>query len=266
MSDAPLIEIHNATLYRGNTRVFDGLSLRIEQHEQVAIIGPNGAGKTTLLKAVNREIYPVVRDDSWVRIMGRDTWNVWELRSQIGIVSDDLQTRYKQRTAGLDVVLSGFFSSIGTHGLLASQVTPIQRNKARSIMAELGVLEFADVPLGRMSTGQQRRCLLARALVHEPATLILDEPTAGLDLAASFDYLARIRRLIQQGRNIVLVTHHLNEIPLDVERVVLLRDGRIVADGSKASVLTEANLTAAYGVPLKLNVVDGHYLAYPRHD
>ncbi len=266
MSAAPLIDVHNATLYRGSTRVFDGLSLKIEQHEQVAIIGPNGAGKTTLLKAVNREIYPVVKEDSWFRILGRDTWNVWELRSQIGIVSDDLQSRYVRTTVGLDVVLSGFFASIGTHGLLATRVTPAQRERARSIMDELGVLGYADVELGRMSTGQQRRCLLARALVHDPNTLILDEPTAGLDLAASFDYLARIRSLILKGRSIVLVTHHLNEIPTDVERVVLLCDGLIVADGPKASVLTQANLVAAYRVPLKLEVVDGHYLAYPSQE
>ncbi len=266
MSAAPLIDVHNATLYRGSTRVFDGLSLKIEQHEQVAIIGPNGAGKTTLLKAVNREIYPVVKEDSWFRILGRDTWNVWELRSQIGIVSDDLQSRYVRTTVGLDVVLSGFFASIGTHGLLATRVTPAQRERARSIMDELGVLGYADVELGSMSTGQQRRCLLARALVHDPNTLILDEPTAGLDLAASFDYLARIRSLILKGRSIVLVTHHLNEIPTDVERVVLLCDGLIVADGPKASVLTEANLVAAYRVPLKLEVVDGHYLAYPSQE
>ncbi len=266
MSAATLIDVHNATLYRGSTRVFDGLSLKIEQHEQVAIIGPNGAGKTTLLKAVNREIYPVVKEDSWFRILGRDTWNVWELRSQIGIVSDDLQSRYVRTTVGLDVVLSGFFASIGTHGLLATRVTPAQRERARSIMDELGVLGYADVELGSMSTGQQRRCLLARALVHDPNTLILDEPTAGLDLAASFDYLARIRSLILKGRSIVLVTHHLNEIPTDVERVVLLCDGLIVADGPKASVLTEANLVAAYRVPLKLEVVDGHYLAYPSQE
>jgi iron complex transport system ATP-binding protein len=264
MPDAALIDIRDATIYRGNTRVFDGLNLAIDQREHVAVIGPNGAGKTTLLKVINREIYPVAREGSWVRILGRDSWNVWELRSRIGVVSDDLQSRYRKRTTGLDVVLSGFFSSIGTHGLLRGDVLPAQREKARSIMAEVGMADHAGVPLGNMSTGQQRRCLLARALVHEPQTLILDEPTAGLDIAASFDYLTRIHRLIAAGRNIVVVTHHLNEIPADIERVVLLREGRIVADGSKAEVLTEQNLAAAYGVPMGLEVVEGHYLVFPR--
>jgi iron complex transport system ATP-binding protein len=114
-----------------------------------------------------------------------------------------------------------------------------------------------------MSTGQQRRCLLARALVHEPDTLILDEPTAGLDFAASFDYLARIRELSRTGHNILIVTHHLNEIPPDVERVILLAAGRIAADGDKASVLTSARLSRTYGTNVRVAEIDGHFLAYP---
>lgn len=262
-AEAALIEIHNATLYRGNTCVFENLSLSIGQHEQVAILGPNGAGKTTLLKLINREIYPVAKKNSWVKLLGKESWNVWELRAQIGIVSDDLQSRYLKTTAGLDVVLSGYLSSIGTHGLLAKQITDAQRTRALNIMVDLGVGAYADVPLSKMSTGQQRRCLLGRALVHDPATLILDEPTAGLDLSARFEYIDRIRRLVEQGRSIVLVTHHLNEIPPDIGRVILLRQGRIVADGPKHEVLNVANLVATYDTPLRLKIVDGYYLAYP---
>ena len=263
MSDAPLIEIRNATIYRGSTRVFQNFSLTIEQHEQVAVLGPNGSGKTTLLKVVNREIYPVLKDDSWVRILGRSRWNVWELRSHIGVVSHDLQTRYRNTITGLDVVLSGYLSSVGIHGVLARRISEAQKETARQVMHDLGVESFADTQLGNMSTGQQRRCLLGRALVHDPDTLILDEPTAGLDLSASFDYLARIRDLVSNGKNIVLVTHLLNEIPPDIERIVLLREGSIVADGPKEEVLTEENLLMTYGTPIKLARVDGYYLAYP---
>ncbi len=263
MSEAPLIDIRNATIYRGNTRVFDNFDLTIEQHEQVAILGPNGSGKTTLLKVVNREIYPVLRDDSWVRILGRSTWNVWELRSHIGVVSHDLQAKYRATTSGLDVVLSGYLSSVGIHGILAGRINVAQKTKARQVMHDLGVGSLADTPLRNMSTGQQRRCLLGRALVHDPDTLILDEPTAGLDLTASFDYLARVRDLVVKGKNIVVVTHLLNEIPPDIERIVLLREGSIVADGPKEAVLTEENLLTTYGTPIKLARVDGYYLAYP---
>jgi len=263
MTDPPLIDIRNATIYRGETRVFENFSVSIGQHEQAAILGPNGSGKTTLLKVINREIYPVRQNDSWVRILGRETWNVWELRSHIGIVSHDLQMRYRHSTTGLNVVLSGYLSSVGIHGQLSRQITSEQKEHAKSIMHELGIESLAATPLRKMSTGQQRRCLLARALVHNPDTLILDEPTAGLDLSASFDYLARIRRQIAGGKNIVLVTHLLNEIPPDIRRIILLREGRIVADGPKEEVLTEANLKKTYDADVRIAKVDGYYLAYP---
>ena len=261
--EPPLVEIRNATIWRRTTRVFDNLDLTIQQHERVAIVGPNGAGKTTLLKSINRELYPVARDGSVFRILGQETWNVWELRKHIGVVSQDLQQRYTPTTTALEVVVSGFHSSIGVHGVLASRVENSQVEAARGALDELGVGDLAATALRSMSTGQQRRCLLARALVHRPHTLILDEPTAGLDFAASFDYLERIRELARAGRNIVIVTHHLNEIPPEVDRVVLLKEGRIVADGRKEDVLTAARLSAIYATPIRVANVDGYYLAYP---
>ncbi|HZD52185.1 MAG TPA: ATP-binding cassette domain-containing protein [Woeseiaceae bacterium] len=259
----PLIDIHQATIYRGSTRVFDALSLEIGQGERVAILGPNGAGKTTLLKLINRELYPVAAKGSWVRILGRGTWNVWQLRSHIGLVSHDLQASYRSRTTALGVVLSGFLSSVGIHGVLERRISAEERKIARRTMQDLGIGELEDTAFGSMSTGQQRRCLLARALVHDPDTLILDEPTAGLDLAASFDYLSRIRRLVAEGRSIVLVTHMLNEIPPEIERVILLRAGRIFADGPKHRVLTAENLEVTYDTPVRLAQTDGYYVAWP---
>ena len=264
--EAPLVEIRNATLWRGSTCVFQHLDLTIEQHERVAIVGPNGSGKTTLLKAINRELYPVVRPDSVFRILGRDQWNVWELRKHIGVVSQDLQQRYTPTTTALEVVVSGFHSSIGVHGILADRVDRRQLDAARATLRELGIEALANTPLRSMSTGQQRRCILARALVHRPRTLILDEPTAGLDFAASFDYLQRVRHLSAAGRNIIVVTHHLNEIPPEIDRVVLLQDGRIAADGHKQEVLTEKMLSAVYKTAIRVAEIDGYYLAYPGRD
>jgi iron complex transport system ATP-binding protein len=263
MNEAPLIEVHNATIWRGTTRVFENLSLSIAQHERVAILGPNGSGKTTLLKTINRELYPVVADGSWIRIMGREQWNVWDLRKHIGVVSHDLHSRYTPTTTAIEVVVSGFYSSIGVHGILAQRVSNEQFAKAEDILGVLGIDSLARTPLKSMSTGQQRRCLLGRALVHEPQTLILDEPTVGLDFAASFDYLHRIRELSDSGHNIVLVTHHLNDIPPEVERVIVLKDGNVVADGDKASVLRGEFLSSVYETRIRVTRLDGYYLAYP---
>jgi len=263
MTEPPLIEIHNATIWRGTTRVFDDLTLSIQQHERVAILGPNGSGKTTLLKTINRELYPVVADGSWIRILGRENWNVWDLRRHIGVVSHDLQNRYSPATTALEVVVSGFYSSIGVHGTLANLVSREQVQKARETLRILGIASLHGTALRSMSTGQQRRCLLGRALVHEPQTLILDEPTVGLDFAASFDYLDRIRDLSDSGHNIVLVTHHLNEIPPEVERVIVLQDGAVVADGEKTAVLNSEFLSSVYETRIRVTELDGYFLAYP---
>lgn len=263
LPETKLIEIRNATIWRGKTCVFRNLDLEIDQHERVAILGPNGSGKTTLLKTLNRELYPVVKADSWVRILGHEKWNVWELRKRFGVVSHDLQQRYTPSTTALEVVVSGFFSSIGVHGTLSGLVDNYQLTAAAAALSELDIESLRDTPLKSMSTGQQRRCLLARALVHRPDTLILDEPTAGLDFAASFDYLEHLRRLALQGRNIVVVTHHLNEIPPEVDRVILLQNGRIAADGPKSTVLTGERLSEIYETGIRVAEIDGYYLAYP---
>jgi iron complex transport system ATP-binding protein len=263
MDEPLLIDICNATIWRGSTCVFAALDLEIAQHERVAILGPNGSGKTTLLKTINRELYPVVKEDSHVRILGRDRWNVWELRRQIGVVSHDLHQRYTSATTALEVVVSGFHSSIGVHGALRERVDRQQIETARAVLEELGIADLAATELKAMSTGQQRRCLLGRALVHDPATLIMDEPTSGLDLAASFDYLQRIRALAAAGRNIVLVTHYLNEIPPEVDRVILLSAGEIAADGTKHEVLRDPVLSEVYQTPVRVREIDGYFLAYP---
>jgi iron complex transport system ATP-binding protein len=262
VSEAPLIEIREATVWRGTTRVFENLSLTIQQHERVAILGPNGAGKSTLLKLIDRELYPVAREGSWVRILGRTRWNVWDLREHIGLVSPDLQAGFTPAASVADTILSGFFSSSGVHPQLREQITPQQVERANVVIGLIGLEGIRDRAFGTLSTGQQRRCLLGRALVHDPHTLVLDEPTSGLDMAAAFDFTSRIRDLARRGRSLVLVTHHLNEIPPEIERVVVLKEGAIVADGPKAEVLTRERLSAVYGIGLRVTEADGWFLAH----
>jgi iron complex transport system ATP-binding protein len=263
VNEPPLIEIHNATVWRGSTRVFENLSLTIRQHERVAVLGPNGSGKTTLLKTINRELYPVARVDSRIRILGRDRWNVWDLRQHIGLVSQDLQVGFMPNASVLDAILSGYFSSIGVHRQLRDRIEPAQMRRAREVMHTVGLERLQDREYRTLSTGEQRRCLLGRALVHDPDTLILDEPTAGLDMTGSFEFMGRIRALARAGRSLVLVTHHLSDIPPEIDRVILLKDGAVVADGPKATVLTRHSLCNVYETDFCLTEIEGHYFAYP---
>jgi iron complex transport system ATP-binding protein len=256
-----IIEISNATVYRGARRVFDALSLEIPVHCNTVILGPNGSGKSTLLKLLALELYPAAANGGSVRIFGQAEWNLWELRSHLGIVSGDLQDEYAGSATGLEVILSGLYSSIG---LWPNQhFSHEEQQRAMQILETLGVAHLNDREFDALSTGEQRRLLLGRALIHDPEALVLDEPTSGLDLRACFQYLATVRSLMHGGKTVVLVTHHLHEIPPEITRVILLREGKIIADGNKQDLLTSENLTLLYGIPMQLHRADGFYWAVP---
>ncbi len=256
-----LLDFHHITVLRGGAPVLSDFSLQIEEGCSTAILGPNGAGKSTLLKLVSRELHPVHETGSYVRVLGREDWNVWDLRSQLGVVSHDMQHEYLPTVTGLGVILSGFFSSVD---LWQHQVFgDAERSKAEEIMGMLGIAGLRDRAFGRMSTGEQRRFLLGRALVNDPRALLFDEPTSGLDLKSSFLYREVLQDLIRRGTTVLLVTHHIHEIPPEIERVVLLKHGRIMADGHRDEVLTSAALSALFDYPMDAVSLNGTCQVFP---
>ncbi|HEY6467760.1 MAG TPA: ATP-binding cassette domain-containing protein [Candidatus Acidoferrales bacterium] len=257
MDEAALIELKNIRVVRGDKPALDDFSLRIALQEHVAILGPNGCGKSTLIKTITRECYPVARENSSMTILGRERWNIFELRSLLGIVSNDLLAWCKADTPGLEVVLSGFFSS--QRVFRNHRVLPDQERRAKSALDRLGVGHLADRPMEEMSSGEAQRILIARALVHEPRALVFDEPTNSLDILAQHELRQTMRELARSGVGIVLVTHHVADIIPDIERVVLMRGGRIVADGRKVEVLSGEQLSQLFGIPVELSKRDGHY-------
>ena len=252
-----MIEFENVSVMRGESLALQDVSLRIGLGEHVAILGPNGCGKSTLIKTITRECYPLVREGSSVRIMGRDHWNVFELRTLLGIVSSDLMTACTREVTGRDVALSGFFSSIGIWP--HQQVTEEMHKKAEQALEMLEVAHLADRFTDEMSSGEARRVLMARALVHDPRALILDEPSTALDLFAQHELRLIFRKLAQAGIGIVMVTHHLSDLIPEIERVVLMDHGRIVADGPKREILTASRLSELFNLPLDLTERDGYY-------
>jgi iron complex transport system ATP-binding protein len=257
----PLLEIKHASACRGEFQVFDDLNLTIAQGERVAILGPNGAGKSTLLKLLTREIYPVEKPDSYVKILGSETVNVQKLREKIGWVSYDFQTNYLPITTGFDVVLSGLLGAIGH--LYQHDVTEAQRQLTHDTMAQLNLLPLKDRMYHHLSSGQQRRLILARALIHKPDHLIFDEPTNSLDLQGSFQVLEDMRQQTRRDASMIIATHHLQEILPEIERLVFIRNGEVIADGSKDELLTDNNISELYGVKVKLIQQQGFYQAFP---
>jgi iron complex transport system ATP-binding protein len=263
----PLLQMQAASVVKNGRRVLDDLSLVIREGEHTAILGPNGAGKTSLIRLITREDYPLARANGGapLLIFGQDLWNVFELRSRLGIISAELQALFINRTIpgrtrGLDVVLSGFFAS---YGLFRHQhVTEAMRQQARRALTLLEADHLAEAFIETMSTGEARRLMIARALVTEPRALILDEPTTGLDLLARSRFLQTLRNIARQGKTIILVTHRVEEIFPEIDRVILLQQGRILLDGAKREVLTSRHLSALFGAPIRVQESNGYYTAY----
>ena len=205
----PLLEFDRITVFRGDKKVLDSLSVTIHEGENIAILGPNGAGKSSFIKTITREYNPVVSgDDVTFRMRDREVWDVFELRSLLGIVSNDLQYTFMRELSGREVILSGFFSSIG---LFNHHVTSKMEHKADGILTFLEIDHLQNKPMTEMSSGEARRFLIGRALVHSPKTLILDEPTNSLDLHALHTFRQTIRKIARAGTGIILVTHNLRD-------------------------------------------------------
>jgi iron complex transport system ATP-binding protein len=257
---APLLEFEHLTVHRDETRVLDRFSLSIPAGQNVAILGPNGSGKSTLIKLITRELYPVVTPEAALRVLGRDRWVLSELREHIGIVSNDLMATCTRDITGRELVLSAFFGSVGLwpHHV----VHPRMEDQAAAALALMEVAHLADRMVNRLSSGEARRLLVARALAHGPQALVLDEPTNSLDLRACRDFTTCLRRLVAQGTSVIMVTHHLPDIIPEIDRVVVLSEGRVLRDGRKADVLTDDVLTQSFGVPVEVEQRGGFYQAW----
>lgn len=257
----PILDIRNATVYRGDTCVFSEFSFALQSGEHAAILGPNGAGKSTLLKLLLGEVHAMPKDETRMMLFGEDRWNVWDVRKRIGIVSHDLQRDYLICAEGFNVILSGFYASNDIYEY--QQFTKTQMNRAHEVMQELGIMELSGRRFGHLSTGEQRRFLLGRALVHDPPVLVLDEPTSGLDLKACFQYLDLLRVQIAKGKTVLLVTHHLHEIPPEIDRVIFLKEGKILADGFKSTLFTNDHVSRLFDSTITLVQANGWYQALP---
>jgi len=260
----PVLELRNASLVRGGTRVLDDLSLTIHQGEHTVILGPNGAGKSSLIRLVTLEDRPIAGENGTapMRIFGRQSWDITDLRTRLGVVTGELDAGFGLGTSGghvsgLDVAISGL---LGSHGVFSHHVvTPDMRDRAHEALARVEAQHLAAKRLSAMSAGERRRVLIARALVTRPDALVLDEPTTGLDFVARYRFMETVRGLATGGTTIILVTHHVDEIVPEISRVVLLRDGRIACDGPPAEALTDDQLTHVFGERLMVERSGDYY-------
>ena len=251
----PYLEMRNVNVARGDRVVLHDVNLTVHAGEHVVVLGPNGCGKSTLILTMTCQLYPLVVPGMEVRIFGRERWDLTQLRQHFGVVSAgtrgmELPGERTAVTTGLDAVTAGFFSASTLWPNL--HVTSEMRDRAREALERMEATNLSDQMVGEMSAGEKRRILIARALVHRPKLLLLDEPSNALDLAAQRGLRETLRKLVGEGTGLILVTHHLADILPEIERVVLMRSGRIESDGPRADLLTEARLTDLFGGPIRI--------------
>lgn len=263
-----LIELEHVNVARGNEIVLHDVSLQVERGEHLAILGPNGCGKSTLLKTMTCELYPVVRPEMHVRILGRERWDLTELKRRMGVVSAEPPVKATMQTTGFDAILTGFFSSSTLWPNLT--VTNAMRERAEQIVGLVGAEALREKLVGAMSAGEQRRVMIGRAMAGaslnadggEVQMLLLDEPSNALDLGAQQDLREMLRGLAQKGTAILMITHYISDILPEMERIVMMREGRIVGDGRKRELLTTERLGELFGRKLTLTEREGYWNAW----
>ena len=234
-----------------------GVTFSIAAGEHAAILGPNGSGKSTLIKVITRECYPRYPDAGRVRIWGRETWGLFDLRALLGIVTNDLVESCTKPYSALETALSGFFSSIGIWP--NHHVTREMEAKAREALRFFDVDHLADRAVTELSSGEARRVVFARALVHDPKALLLDEPSNSLDIRAQHEVREAMRKLAHSGVSVLLVTHHLPDIIPEIGRVIALKDGRIFCDGRTGEVLEDRRMSELFDIGVSVGCVGGIY-------
>ncbi len=254
-----VLELSNVSVVRDGRYILSSIDLELQKSENLAIIGPNGSGKTTLVQLFYGNIYPYYDEEhpSILRIFGQDRRNLFEFRKHVGLVSMDLQNLFGADTTVYEVICSGFFSSLDV--FVDRTVTEEIDSKVISSATLMGVDDLLDRPVSNLSLGEMRRVLIARALVNEPEMLILDEPMTGLDISMRSKFRSMLDILSRQGISIILVTHDLSDIPHSIDHVLALKEGKILAEGTKKDVLKDDIISELYGESIKVIEDNGTY-------
>jgi iron complex transport system ATP-binding protein len=254
-----VIAVDKVSVTRGGKHLVHGIDWHVELDERWVILGPNGAGKTTLLNLASARMHP---SRGTVHVLGERLGrvDVFELRTRIGLASVAVHDRIPPEEPVLDAVVTAAWAVVGRfrEGYDSPDLA-----RAKALLEQVGIANLAARAYGTLSEGERKRVQIARALMTDPELLLLDEPAAGLDLGGREDLVRRLGDLAADpdAPAMVLVTHHVEEIPPGFTHALLLREGSVVAQGLLASTMTSENLSKTFDLPLRLDYVDGRYAA-----
>lgn len=254
-----IIDFENIYVSYDLKPVLENINLQIKEKEHWAILGSNGSGKSTLIKLISNDLYPNTKYKFKKEIFNKDRWGIFELKKNFGIITNDLHNYFETHGSFLsayEVILSGNYSSIGV--FKHQDFTKEQHKKALEVLDFLEIKEIKDRKIHEMSTGQLRRCIIGRALIHDPKAFILDEPTVGLDIKAQNSFLNIIRKLSKKA-SIIIVTHHIEEIFPEITHIAYMHKKTIYKMGEKKMMLTSENLSEVFEAKISLGIENGRY-------
>ena len=256
------MEMRSINFVSSNLKILQDINLEFFLGDVITILGPNGSGKSTLIKLINRSIYPSVEENYKFTLFEKELINIWELREQIGFFHTDLEKRFKPNITCIEVLLTGLYGSMSIN----SQKITTQKDFARAKeFLELFSLEDQyKTEYQKLSDGKRRSLLLARSLINNPKVLVLDEPTINLDINSHYNFLTQLSKNIKNGLSIVLVTNSIDSIIKETNRVLFIKGGKIIKNGSTKEILNSKNLSNLFGIDINLFKVADYWRQVPK--
>ena len=242
------LDVKNTTAYKNDYKVIKNLSIKLFDKERIIILGPNGAGKSAIVDLINRNIYPIVKKDSYFRIFNNELIDIWKVRKYISTVNNEIKLRINKHLKVRDILLSGLY------GKFCKINNPKLEDliKVKELIEKMLLNDIADKKFGYLSDGEKQISIIARAIINNPKVLILDEPSVNIDLKSRIFLIKKIQDLSQLGISILCITHDISLITKDYNRVIFLKDREIIRDGKPSELMTNKNINQLFDIDIKL--------------
>ncbi len=248
MNNKCWLEAEDVTAYKNGYKVVKNLTLKCFEDERIIILGPNGSGKSSIIDLINRNIYPVVKKNSYFKIFNKEIINLWELRKYISTANNEIKLRINTEMKVIDILVSGLYGKFCN----IKETNQEDLDKANELIYKMDLQEIAQKKFGYLSDGEKQICVIARSIINRPKILILDEPGVNIDLKSKFFLINKIKNLSKFGITILCITHDISLITKDYNRVIFLKDRKIFGDGKPSDLMNSKNINNLFNINITL--------------
>tara|TARA_B100001029_G_scaffold7867_1_gene5517 strand:- start:168 stop:980 length:813 start_codon:yes stop_codon:yes gene_type:complete len=256
--------LKNINVFINQRRILKNININLNYGENVVILGPNGSGKSTFLKLLNRSIYPIISNDSSLKLFNKEEINIWYLRKRVGFFFKEMEERINNGVKLVDLIKSGFSGTFNSR--YSNCLSKEEEEKIDNLISDWELNDIIYQEFQSLSDGQKRRALLARALVYEPDFLVLDEPFCNLDIKSNFILTKNLHNLINNSVNIIYVTHNLESIIANTNRIILIKEGQIINHGCPNELINSKIISNLFQISINVIKQDNYWRAIPSYN